>query len=58
MFIFSLSYNALAQNKSNYIRVAKIVVDSALLENYKAALKEGIETAVYRTRYINVIRCI
>ncbi|MBS1575545.1 MAG: antibiotic biosynthesis monooxygenase [Bacteroidetes bacterium] len=35
-----------AQNKSNYIRIAKIVVDSAQLDTYKAALKEGVETAV------------
>lgn len=46
MLTFSLSHNASAQSKSNYIRLAKIVVDSARLENYKAALKEGIETAV------------
>ena len=28
------------------MRIAKIVVDSSQLENYKAALKEGIEAAV------------
>ncbi|MBS1607825.1 MAG: antibiotic biosynthesis monooxygenase [Bacteroidetes bacterium] len=37
-----------AQNKSNYIRIAKIVVDSAQLDTYKAALKEGVETAVQK----------
>lgn len=35
-----------AQDKTTVVRVAKIVVDSAQLENYKTALKEGIETAV------------
>ena len=35
-----------AQTQVPYVRIAKIVVDSAQLENYKAALKEGIETAV------------
>ena len=29
-----------------YVRIAKIVVDSAQIENYKSFLKEGIETAV------------
>lgn len=38
--------SASAQNKLSYMRIAKIVVDSNQLENYKAALKEGIETAV------------
>ncbi len=28
------------------MRIAKIIVDSAHLDNYKAALKEGIETAL------------
>lgn len=35
-----------AQAKSPYVRIARIVVDSAQLEAYRAALKEGIETAV------------
>jgi quinol monooxygenase YgiN len=35
-----------AQTREPYVRIAKIVVDSTQLENYKAALKEGIETAV------------
>ena len=34
-----------AQNE-NYLRIARIVVDSAQLESYKAALKEGMEAAV------------
>jgi quinol monooxygenase YgiN len=35
-----------AQSKDHFMRVAKIKVDAAQVENYKAALKEGIETAV------------
>lgn len=47
-FIFALFLGrpAFAQEKKPMVRMAKIVVDSARLENYKAALKEGIETAV------------
>lgn len=45
LILFSAN-NISAQNKSNYIRIAKIVVDSTQLEVYKAALKEGVETAV------------
>lgn len=35
-----------AQDNSNYIRIARIIVDSTKLESYKTALKEGIEAAV------------
>ncbi len=35
-----------AQNKTQYIRIAKIIVDASRLEDYKAALKEGIEAAI------------
>ena len=35
-----------AQTKTNYIRIARIVVDSTKLESYRAALKEEIETSV------------
>ena len=38
--------SAVAQDKNLVIRIAKITIDSAQLENYKVALKEGIETAV------------
>jgi quinol monooxygenase YgiN len=37
---------AAAQQKNQVVRLAKIQVDPAQLDNYKAALKEGIETAV------------
>lgn len=36
-----------AQHNASYMRIAKIVVDSNQLENYKAALKEGMATAVH-----------
>jgi quinol monooxygenase YgiN len=35
-----------AQEPKPMVRIAKIVVDSAQLEAYRAALKEGISTAV------------
>jgi quinol monooxygenase YgiN len=37
---------ASAQNKNLVVRIAKLQIDSAQLENYKAALKEHAETAV------------
>jgi quinol monooxygenase YgiN len=46
MAIFFFSEITFAQTKTNYIRIAKITVDSAKLESYKAALKEEIETSV------------
>lgn len=47
--LFSLmmaSSNLDAQKPSNYIRIARLVVDSVQLEAYKAALKVHAETAV------------
>ena len=42
-----MSYtSAFAQSETPYIHIAKIVVDSAQLENYKAALKVHAEAAV------------
>jgi len=35
-----------AQEKKQIVRLAKLVIDPNQLENYKALLKEGIETAV------------
>ena len=37
---------ASAQNGSQVVRMAKLQIDSAQLENYKAALKEGVEAAI------------
>ena len=43
-FFFSGSVNA--QDKNQMVRLAKLVIDSAQLESYKAMLKEEIETSV------------
>jgi quinol monooxygenase YgiN len=40
------SINSFAQTSNQYIRIAKITVDSLKLESYKAALKEEIEASV------------
>lgn len=37
---------ASAQEKTQMVRLAKLVIDSAQLESYKTALKEEIETSV------------
>jgi quinol monooxygenase YgiN len=44
--IISLNNTMYAQQDHQYIRIAKIIVDSAQLENYKTALKEGTAAAV------------
>lgn len=44
MLIFSK--NAMAQQKNQMVRLAKIEVDPAQLENYDAALKEQMTTAI------------
>ena len=36
----------MAQEKGMVVRLAKLVIDSTQLENYKVLLKEGIETSV------------
>ena len=43
---FSLPNTAAAQQQKQIVRVAKLQIDSAQLENYKAALKEEIETSI------------
>ncbi len=40
------SQNGFAQKQGQIVRLAKLVIDSACLEHYKAYLKEGIETAL------------
>ena len=42
----SSSNNTFAQDSKPYVRIAKIVVDSAQLDHYKIALKEHAEAAV------------
>ena len=46
MLTFVFSGGAFAQEKSQMVRLAKLVIDSTELESYKAALKEEIETSV------------
>ena len=46
MAILVSNTNSSAQSASNYIRIARLVIDSAKLEDYKKALKEHAETAV------------
>lgn len=46
MMLSAITKTASAQNKNHMVRLAKIVVDSSQLNNYKAMLKEEIETAV------------
>lgn len=41
-----MSITTQAQEKSQIVRLAKLVIDPARLEQYKALLKEGVETAV------------
>lgn len=50
LMIFMLSVsstgNAAAQDKNKVVRIARLRIDSAQLDNYMAALKEHAETAV------------
>ena len=46
VLIFFFCIDVAAQNNKQMVRLAKIVVDSTLLENYKTMLKEEIETSV------------
>ena len=46
MTTFFSSNNAFAQNKTNYMRIANITVDSVSLNKYKAALKEQMKAAL------------
>ena len=47
LMALSCPNNAFAQNKNEMVRIAKLVIDSTQLENYKAALREEIETSVH-----------
>ena len=46
LFAAAITNRAAAQNQKPMVRIARIIVDSGYLEAYRAALKEGIETAV------------
>ncbi len=45
-FTLGMCSNSFAQRKNLVVRIAKLQIDSANLENYKTALKEEIETSV------------
>lgn len=46
MILTATSLNTNAQNSTNYLRVAHLVIKSENLEEYKKALKEGVQTAL------------
>ncbi len=46
LLAFIFYSNAVAQEKKQIVRMAKLVIDSVQLESYKAFLEEGIETAI------------
>jgi quinol monooxygenase YgiN len=46
MFCQCTHENAIAENNDLVVRIAKLQIDSAQLQNYNAALKEEIEAAV------------
>ena len=46
MMTFVFCGQATVQNKNQMVRLAKLVIDSAQLENYNALLKEEIEVSV------------
>ena len=46
MIALAFGMNSFAQNKDVVVRIAKLQIDSAQLENYKTALKLHAETAV------------
>lgn len=46
MLICFFCNSVAAQEKKQIVRLAKLVIDPAQLENYKTILREGIETAV------------
>lgn len=46
LLFFMVANSAAAQDKNLVVRIANLVIDSAQLDNYKAALKEHAETAV------------
>ena len=46
MMTFVFCVQAPAQNKSQMVRLAKLVIDSTQLENYNVLLKEEIEASV------------
>jgi quinol monooxygenase YgiN len=48
MIMMFSNIDTIAQDKTQVVRLAKLVIDPAQLENYKALLKEGVEASVKR----------
>ena len=46
IYIITTNQRPAQDTAAHYMRIARIVVDSAQLENYRSALKEGITAAV------------
>lgn len=46
MITFTFNNNSFAQDKNLVVRIAKLQIDSAQLENYRSALRLHAETAV------------
>lgn len=46
MLVQATMQSAIAQDKGQMVRLAKLVIDSARLEDYKTFLKEEIETSL------------
>ena len=44
--IMAILFSVKASAQNHYMRIAKVVIDSAKLEDYKTALKEGMHAAV------------
>lgn len=45
-FLLLFNNNAVAQEKEQMVRLAKLIIDSVQLEKYKTLLKEEIETSI------------
>ncbi|MFT3682115.1 MAG: antibiotic biosynthesis monooxygenase [Ferruginibacter sp.] len=57
-FILLFSSTVSAQSSNHYMRIATIEIDSVYLEQYKAALREGIETAVQTEPGVLVLNAV
>jgi quinol monooxygenase YgiN len=47
LFTLVFTGNAVAQEKKQIVRMAKLTIDSIQFESYKAFLQEGIESAIH-----------
>ena len=46
-FALLIAFISFAQNKTPYVRIVNIVIDSSQLDSFKAALKKDIEASVF-----------